>query len=60
VYLKNEHGLLVCASDRCLWITRAVFDDDGADAIEHIARYQVFATVRGLALAGLAAPSVVT
>jgi methionyl-tRNA formyltransferase len=61
VYLKNEHGLLVCASDRCLWITRAVFEDDGADAIAHIARYQVFATVRGLALAGgLAAPPVVT
>jgi N-acetylneuraminate synthase/N,N'-diacetyllegionaminate synthase len=44
--MKNEHGVLVCASDRCLWITRAVFDDDGSDAIADIARYHSFATVR--------------
>ena len=60
VYVKNEHGLLVCASDRCLWMTRAVFDDDGSDAIADIARYRSFATVRGLALAGLVGGLVVT
>lgn len=53
VYLKKGQGLLVCASDRCLWIERAVFEDTGTDAIEAIGRYEQMATLRGLAMASL-------
>lgn len=49
VYLKNANGVLVCASDRCLWITRAEFDD-GADAVAALPRYAQLATVRSVAL----------
>ncbi len=45
IYLKNENGLLVCAADRCLWITRASIGN--ADAIPIVERYQRFATLRG-------------
>jgi methionyl-tRNA formyltransferase len=51
VYLKNQHGLLVCAADRCLWISRATFDGDGSDALPHVARYDRFATARAAVLA---------
>jgi methionyl-tRNA formyltransferase len=49
VYLKSERGLLVCASDRCLWIERAIFDDN-SDAVASIPRYAQLATVRSAAL----------
>ncbi|MCC6728483.1 MAG: methionyl-tRNA formyltransferase [Chthonomonadales bacterium] len=52
VYLANATGVLVCASDRCLWVTEARFDD-GADALPAIARYETLATVRGAAAAAL-------
>lgn len=45
VYLKNQNGLLVCAADQCLWITRATVD--GVDALSVLERYQRFATMRG-------------
>jgi len=51
VYLKNEHGLLVCALDRCLWVQRAIVDKDRTDAHEIIQRYDKFATVRDLVVA---------
>lgn len=50
VYMKNDNGLLVCAADRCLWIRRAVFEADGADARDSIKRYKKFATLRDLAV----------
>ncbi len=46
VYRKTNRGLLVCASDRCLWITNAVFEDTGERVIEVAKRYEVFATLR--------------
>jgi methionyl-tRNA formyltransferase len=45
VYLKNEHGLLVCAADRCLWITEAVLERDGSDLGAAMARYEKFTTL---------------
>ncbi|MCH8152646.1 MAG: methionyl-tRNA formyltransferase [Planctomycetes bacterium] len=46
VYRKADRGLLVCALDKCLWITEAVFDDTGEPIFESINRYDVLATVR--------------
>jgi len=57
VYRKGPQGLLVCAADRCLWVSRAVVTDGGADAVAAVARYDKLATVRDLAMAGLAALS---
>lgn len=51
IYIKNEKGLLICASDRCLWISRAHFDDDGSDAIPVIPRYDRLTTVREAVMA---------
>ena len=42
---------MVCASDRCLWIRKATFDD-GALAAPAIARYERLATLCGLSLSG--------
>lgn len=57
VYRVGEDGLLVCASDRCLWVTAARFADDGSDALPAIARYDRLATLRSLALSTLGGPS---
>jgi len=46
VYRKTSFGLLVCASDRCIWIQHAIFDKDGSSIIDTIQRYEKFATVR--------------
>lgn len=46
VYQKTNKGLLVCASDRCLWIKEAVFGDNGKALHEAISRYDSLATVR--------------
>ena len=54
VYLKNEHGLLVCATDCCLWVQRAVFEGSNTPAFDVVGRYQKFATLRHLATASLA------
>lgn len=53
IYLKNQHGLLIAATDRCLWITDAVFSGDGRSAVEGLRRYETVATLRGLALSRL-------
>jgi methionyl-tRNA formyltransferase len=50
VYRKSEHGLLVCASDQCVWVQQAVVEETGGSAFEIVSRYDVFATLRGLAL----------
>ncbi|HUU27810.1 MAG TPA: methionyl-tRNA formyltransferase, partial [archaeon] len=39
VYIKSaKRGLLVCAQDKCLWITEAVFEDSGEPLFEEIKR----------------------
>lgn len=53
IYRKTGAGLLVCAKDRCLWILRATFADDGQDALAALPRYETLATLQGLALAAL-------
>ncbi len=43
IYRKSpEQGLLVCASDRSLWIRKAVFADSGEDAVSTLVRYDRF------------------
>lgn len=47
VYRKSsQRGLLVCALDKCLWITAAVFFEDGTPLIEVVNRYDKLATIR--------------
>ena len=46
IYRKTNFGLLVCASDRCLWIQNAIFEKDGTSIFEKIQRYEKFATIR--------------
>ncbi len=47
IYRKRERGLLVCAKDRSLWITKAIFADNGESVYDSAARYEKFATIRG-------------
>ena len=47
VYQIAGKNLLVCASDECLWIQEAVFDD-GQPLHKSIQRYEHLATVRRL------------
>lgn len=54
IYRKTRRGLLVCASDRCLRITEAVFHDTGEPLRDAVERYQSLATVRGFILDRLA------
>lgn len=53
VYRKTDRGLLVCASDTCLWIKQACFADDDTPLADGVQRYDRLATVGGLALAQL-------
>lgn len=46
VYRKKDKELLVCACDKCLWITNAILDDTGEPIFDIIDRYQELATVR--------------
>ncbi len=46
IYLKKNGDLLVCASDRCLWVTDAVFADTGETLYDNVSRYESFLTVR--------------
>jgi methionyl-tRNA formyltransferase len=46
IYRKTNSGLLVCASDRCLWIENAIFEKDGICIFDKIQRYEKFVTVR--------------
>ncbi len=50
IYRKADHGLLVCARDRCLWITEAVFTDDSMALSDAVTRYDKLATMQGAAL----------
>jgi methionyl-tRNA formyltransferase len=53
VYLKNHNGVLVCASDKCLWIEKATEANGTTDALPGIERYKRFATVKALAVRAL-------
>jgi methionyl-tRNA formyltransferase len=53
IYRTTERGLLVCARDACLWLLRAVFEDDGSPVAGAARRYDKFATVQDLALTAL-------
>lgn len=50
VYRKTPRGLLVCAADRCLWITHAVDARSGVAAQTFVERYDQFATAREAAM----------
>lgn len=51
VYRAGSAGLLVCASDRCVWIREATFADGGDDALAAIPRYAMLGTARRWPLA---------
>lgn len=53
VYANRGDGLLVCATDRCLWIRRAVFEDDQRDVVGAVSRYEQLATLGAAAAAVL-------
>ena len=50
VYMKTKRGLLVCAADKCLWITAAKFTDGQDDVFESIQRYDQLLTAKELVL----------
>jgi methionyl-tRNA formyltransferase len=52
IYQKTPKGLLVCANDRSLWITSAVFQD-GHSLLEEANRYETFITAKWSAIHGL-------
>ena len=45
VYRNSGKGLLIGASDRCLWITRAVFTDSGGPLADVMERYERLPTM---------------
>jgi methionyl-tRNA formyltransferase len=48
--ISKKREILVCAKDNCLWITKAVFEDDGTDLSAILKRYETLSTVRETAL----------
>lgn len=50
VYRKSNRGLLVCAADRCIWVTHALDERSGDTASSFIERYDKLATMREAAL----------
>ena len=53
VYMKTKRGLLVCGKDKCLWIKKGFFVNNGKDIWHDIDRYEKFATVGGSVLNNL-------
>jgi len=53
IYRKTKNGLLVCASDRCLWIRKAIVEESQSDICDFVRRYDKFATLRGLLMSNL-------
>ena len=45
IYAKRRGGILVCASDRCLWIQRALIGEAQEDLSHFVERYDKFATM---------------
>lgn len=50
IYRKTSRGLLICASDQCLWVTRAIDERSGSSAADFVERYDRFATMREAAM----------
>jgi methionyl-tRNA formyltransferase len=50
VYRKKKGSLLVCASDQAIWITEAVFADNGSQLYDVVNRYDSLATIRVIAI----------
>jgi methionyl-tRNA formyltransferase len=50
--VSPKKGVLVCAADKCLWLSRAVFED-GKELAASAERYAKLATVRGSILSSL-------
>lgn len=48
IYKQTSRGLLVCAGDKCVWVTEAKFVDNGRPATDEVKRYDKFATVKDL------------
>ncbi|HIJ70277.1 MAG TPA: methionyl-tRNA formyltransferase [Planctomycetes bacterium] len=46
VYRKKDKELLVCASDRCLWLKEAEFKDTNKPLYESVARYDKLTTTK--------------
>ena len=54
IYRVTGEGILVCAKDQCLWIQKAVFEDDGNPLYDSVNRYDTLATLKGVALESFA------
>ena len=47
--ISSEKGILVCAKDRCLWLTEVVDSETGGDFIDVFTRYEKLATIKEVA-----------
>ncbi|XGB40665.1 MAG: hypothetical protein LVT47_10205 [Cyanobacteria bacterium LVE1205-1] len=47
---SSDKGLLVAASNQCLWIKEAIFDDDKTSIFQSVQRYDSFLTIRNFIL----------
>ena len=47
--ISREKGILVCAKDRCLWLTEVVDSETGGDFIDVFTRYEKLATIKEVA-----------
>ncbi|MBF0494500.1 MAG: methionyl-tRNA formyltransferase [Candidatus Omnitrophica bacterium] len=50
IYKKTSGGILVSAKDKCLWITKAEFEDTGASLFDGVKRYDILASAAGTTL----------
>jgi methionyl-tRNA formyltransferase len=50
IYTKSDRGLLVCASDRCVWVKKAVFAENGQSVFDAVKRYDRFGSIRQMML----------
>lgn len=50
IYKKSKNKLLVCAQDRCLWVSNAVVDPTNEPLFNIVKRYDTLATVKGAAM----------
>ncbi len=50
IYRVSKKGLLVCAKDRCLWLTKVIDIKTGKDLSIKIKRYDSIATIKGMAI----------
>lgn len=46
IYRKTDKGILICASDKCLWVKEMRFEDSARRVLNTVKRYDRFATLR--------------